>query len=74
MTNREAVVKILSDYGTMSALETAAFAKRKLGYSISASEVSGTLRPLISKGFAASSNCGYGKTVYWLATPAWREV
>lgn len=65
MDKKELVIKILTNYGCLTAAEVSSFAKRKYNETISPQSASGTLRSL-----AAIRAVGYsgltGKTVYWL--------
>ena len=50
---RKAVIDIYSTYGCMSAKQASCFIKSDMGLTISSSAVSGILRPLIARGYAA---------------------
>lgn len=65
MTNKEAVVKVLTECGCVSSKFIASAAKRKFNYDITPAGVGGVLRGMIARGEAGKSNCGAG-TVYWL--------
>lgn len=66
MTNKEAVVDVLSKYGCMTSKEIAVMVMRDYELSVTPAQVAGSLRPLIAQGLAASSKDSYGKTKYWL--------
>ena len=68
---RKAVIGIYTEYGCMSSEQASCFIKRKMGLTISASAVSGILRPLIAKGYAATSKNEKNTSIYWLTVPAW---
>lgn len=66
MDNKKVVVSVLKDYGCQSSKQIAVLCRRLYDYEISPAAVGGVLRALAAKGYAANSNCGAGKTVYWL--------
>jgi hypothetical protein len=67
MTNKDMVIKVLSNHSCLTAMEMRQFAKRLYNYDITPQAVAGAMRPLIAAGLAASGNRpDNGKTVYWL--------
>lgn len=60
------VTTILETVGMVDAGYISCAIKRKLGEEVSKSQVSGILRAMYARGEVGKSNCGYGKTVYWL--------
>ena len=67
MTNKDAVIEVLSNHSCLTAMEVRQFAKRMCDYDITPQAVAGAMRPLIAAGLAASgSRPDNGKTVYWL--------
>lgn len=67
MTNKDVIIKVLSKYPCLTAMEVRQFAKRLCDYDITPQAVAGAMRPLIAAGLAASSSRpDNGKTVYWL--------
>lgn len=67
MTNKDVVIKVLSNHSCLTAMEMRQFAKRLYNYDITPQAVAGAMRPLIAAGLAASGNRpDNGKTVYWL--------
>ena len=60
------VIAVLETTGAVDAGYISCAIKRKLGEEVSKSQVSGTLRSMYARGEVGKSNCGYGKTVYWL--------
>lgn len=65
MTNKEVVIKVLTECGCVSSSFIALAAKRKFNYDITPAGVGGVLRAMVARGEAGRSNCGAG-TVYWL--------
>ncbi len=67
MTNKEAVITVLTEHSCLTAMEVRQFAKRMCGYDITPQAVAGAMRPLIAAGQASSGkHPANGKTVYWL--------
>lgn len=67
MTNKDVVIKVLSNHSCLTAMEMRQFAKHLYNYDITPQAVAGAMRPLIAAGLAASGNRpDNGKTVYWL--------
>lgn len=67
MTNKDVVIKVLSNHSCLTAMEVRQFAKRLCDYDITPQAVSGIMRPLIAAGLAGSDkHPSNGKTVYWL--------
>lgn len=66
-TNKDMVVDVLSNYGAMTSHQIAIQVNLKHGVILTASQVSGAMRPLISKGEIASSRDEHGKRRYWMA-------
>ncbi len=66
MEKQEVVIKVLENCGCQSAKQIACSCKRLFDFDITPAGVGGVLRGLVSRGLAASSNCGNGATVYWL--------
>lgn len=67
MTNKEAVIAVLTEHSCLTAMEVRQFAKRMCGYDITPQAVAGAMRPLIATGQASSDkHPANGKTVYWL--------
>lgn len=66
MEKKEAVIKVLKEHGCQSSKQIACSCKRLFDFDITPAGVGGVLRGLVSRGLAASSNCGNGVTVYWL--------
>lgn len=66
MSNKEAVVEILSTYGAMTSNQIAVQVYNKKNISITPAQVAGVLRPLIATGKAASSKNEHNKNVYWI--------
>lgn len=66
MTNKEMVINVLNEYGCMNSFQIKGAVYRAYGENITPQTAAGTLRPLISQGFAASSKDANNKTIYWL--------
>lgn len=67
MTNKDVIIKILSNHSCLTAMEVRQFAKRLYNYDITPQAVAGAMKPLIAAGLAASDkHPSNGKTVYWL--------
>ena len=67
MTNKDVVIKVLSNHSCLTAMEVRQFAKRLCDYDITPQAVAGAMKPLITAGLAASDkHPSNGKTVYWL--------
>lgn len=67
MTNKDVVIKVLSNHSCLTAMEVRQFAKRLCDYDITPQAVAGAMKPLIAAGLAASDkHPSNGKTVYWL--------
>ena len=66
ITNKEAVFNILKNYGCSTSKQIANLAHRDYNIEITPTQVSGSIRPLVKSGIAASSKDGYNKTYYWL--------
>lgn len=66
MTNIEAVSNVLKEVNCQTSNQIAVLAKVWYDYDITAAQVAGALRSLSRSDKICSSNCGNGKTVYWL--------
>lgn len=66
MTNKEMVVQVLGDYGAMTSRQIAVQINNKLGVILTPAQIAGAVRPLITKGEAASSKDERNQTRYWL--------
>lgn len=66
MTKQEIVIDTLGKYNFVNAAQLAGWIKRTHNIDMTASSVSGVLRSLVNKGIVGKSNCGAGKTTYWL--------
>lgn len=73
MTKHNVVKKVLSDYGMMTSSQISMKANTDYNFLIYPASVAGILRSWCTKGLAASSNCGNGKTVYWLNKEYWND-
>ena len=71
MSNREMVVKVLKEYGAMTARQIAVQINNKMGIVLTSAQIAGAMRPLIAQGKAANSKDGSGKTVYWMNKEEW---
>ncbi len=67
MTNKEMIISVLKDFDCMNSVQIKGAIYRKFGESISPQSISGTMRPLISAGYAGKSPDSSGKMVYWLS-------
>ena len=65
-TNKDYVVDILSNFGPMTSRQIAVHINNKHGVILTAPQVAGALRPLITKGYAANSKDERNQTRYWL--------
>ena len=65
-TNKEMVIEMLSTYGAMTSRQISVQLYNKMGVSLTPAQVSGSLRPLLAKGYAANSKDDRGQTRYWL--------
>lgn len=76
MTNKDMVTAVLWSYGCSTSNEIANLVHKDFGITITPSQCAGSLRPLIAAGKCSSSNCGLGKTKYWLNKDAanWSEA
>lgn len=66
MGKKEIVVDTLKRYRCVSASQLSGWIKKTHNVDMSPSSVSGILRGLVSRGLVGKSNCGNGKTVYWV--------
>lgn len=66
MDKKELVMKVLDEIGMVDAEYISCRIKRVYGETVSRAQVSGILRPMVAAGKVGKSNCGYGKTVYWI--------
>ena len=74
MERKKAVIKVLSECGTLTAKQISAFAKRKYDFDITPQGASGVMRGLNGQGLAASSKDGSNQTRYWLNTCTWKDM
>lgn len=74
MEKKKAVIKVLSECGTLTAKQISAFAKRKYDFDITPQGASGVMRGLIGQGLAASSKDDSNQTRYWLNTCSWKDM
>lgn len=65
MTNKELILRALSEYSCVTSVELSNYIKRTYKESISPSSIAGALRIYIKEGKVAKSNCGIG-THYWV--------
>lgn len=65
MTNKELVLRALSEYSCVTTKELSNYIKRTYNESISPASIGGVLRTYIKEGKVAKSNCGIG-THYWV--------
>lgn len=65
MTNKELILRALSEYSCVTTKELSNYIKRTYNQSISPSSIAGALRTYIQEGKVAKSNCGIG-THYWV--------
>ena len=73
-TNQKIILKALNQTGCVDADFISCYIKRKFNETITKSQVTGALRPLVAKGMVGKSNCGYGKNVYWInENYPWKE-
>lgn len=66
MEKKEIVIDTLKKYKSVSASQLSGWIKKTHDVDMSPSSVSGVLRGLVSHGLVGKSNCGNGKTVYWV--------
>lgn len=66
MTNKEAVLEVLSRISTLSAPAIAERSFYLLGHKMTAAQVNGAIRPLMKEGKVGASNYGLGHNVYFL--------
>lgn len=74
MEKKKTVIKVLSEYGTLTAKQISAFAKRKYDFDITPQGASGVMRGLIGQGLAGSSKDENNHTRYWLNTCTWKDM
>lgn len=74
MTNKEAVIRVLKDYGCSTSKEIAVLALRDYQVSMTPASAAGAIRPLISAGLAANSKDASGRIKYWLTDKNWDET
>ena len=65
MTNKELILRALSEYSCVTTKELSNYIKRTYNHFISPSSIAGTLRTYIQEGKVVKSNCGIG-THYWI--------
>lgn len=65
MTNKELILRALSEYSCVTTKELSNYIKRTYKEDISPSSIAGALRTYIKEGKVAKSNCGIG-THYWV--------
>lgn len=63
---REMIIQTLLAYGCSSANDIGRLVKKNYGIIVTPAKIAGALRPLISRGMAASSDNGNNKKVYWI--------
>ena len=66
MEKKESVLDTLKKYKCGSASQLSGWIKKTHDVDMSPSSVSGVLRGLVSHGLVGKSNCGNGKTIYWV--------
>lgn len=66
MENKEMIVEILNKYGCSSSRQIMNLIFRDFNVRLTPAQISGVLRPMITKGTAASSKDAYNTTVYWV--------
>ena len=73
MTNKEMIVKVLNEHSCLNSNEIKGFIHRWYNIDLTPQSISGTLRPLVSRGLVGKSNAA-GKTVYWLSDFGKKEL
>ena len=66
MERKELLTKILAEYGCSTALQIVGIANRQYNEKLTPSQVSGSMRSMITHGEAASGKDVKGTTAYWL--------
>lgn len=66
MTNKEMVLNVMEQFGAMTSKQIAVQVNLHHNVILTPSQVAGTIRPLIAKGYAANSKDERNQTRYWL--------
>lgn len=66
MESKKMIVEILNKYGCSSSRQIMNLILRDFNVRLTPAQISGVLRPMITKGAAASSKDAYNTTVYWV--------